>query len=136
MVTAAGATAGYARIMAVLWNSYRDAVAFRPEKFNPVAVASSSHLKAVLTCLESGQFIPVHRPGVDMLLLMLEGEGRLVAGDREEAASRGTMVFVPAGEARGLKAETRIVALHVVSPPPIEADHVEVVARLKQGDWR
>ena len=70
------------------------------------------------------------------LLLVLEGEGRLVAGDREEAARPGTMVFVPAGEARGLKAETRIVALHVVSPPPTEADHAEVVARLKEGDWR
>ena len=136
MVTAAGASGAYARIMAVLLSSYREAVAFRPEKFNPVVVAGSSHLKAVLTCLEPGQFIPVHRPGVDMLLVVLEGEGRLVAGDREEAARPGTMVFVPAGEARGLKAETRIVALHVVSPPPTEADHVEVVARLKQEDWR
>lgn len=136
MVTASGANGAYARIMAVFLSSYRDAIAFRPEKFNPVVVAGSSHLKAVLTCLEPGQFIPVHRPGVDMLLLVLEGNGRLVVGDREEAAGPGTIVFVPAREARGLKAETRIVALHVVSPPPTEADHVEVVARLKQGDWR
>ncbi len=93
-------------------------------------------MKAVLTCFEPGQFIPVHRPGVDMLLLVLEGEGRLVAGDREEAARPGTAIFVPAGEARGLKAETRIVALHVVSPPPTESDHTEVASRLKQGEWR
>ena len=68
--------------MAVLLNSYREAVSFRPEKFNPIMIAGSSHIKAVLTCLEPGQFIPVHRPGVDMLLLVLEGEGQLVAGDR------------------------------------------------------
>jgi quercetin dioxygenase-like cupin family protein len=122
--------------MAVLLNSYREAVSFKPEKFNPVAIAASSRIKAVLTCLEPGQFIPVHRPGVDMLLVVLEGEGQLVAGDREEAAGAGTTVFVPAGEARGLKAGTRLVALHVVSPPPTEADHVEVATRLKQGVWK
>jgi quercetin dioxygenase-like cupin family protein len=122
--------------MAVLLSSYCKAVSFNSEKFNPVAIAASSRLKAVLTCLEPDQFIPVHRPGVDMLLLVLEGEGQLVAGDREEVAGAGTMVFVPAGEARGLKAATRLVALHVVSPPPTEADHVEVAARLKQGVWK
>src|SRR5512135_1023632 len=122
--------------MAVLLSSYREAVSFKPEKFNPVAIVGSSRLKAVLTCLEPGQFIPVHRPNVDMVLLVLEGEGQLVAGDREEVASPGTTVFVPAGEARGLKAGTRLVALHVVSPPPTEADHVEVAARLKQGAWK
>ncbi len=122
--------------MAVILRSYREAVAFRPQKFNPVVVAGTAHVKAVLTCLEPGQFIPVHRPGVDILLLILEGEGRLIAGEQEEAARPGTLIFVPAGEARGLKAETRIVALHVVSPPPTESDHVEVAARLQQGDWR
>ncbi len=122
--------------MAVYLKSYREAAAFRPEKFNPVMLASSAHLKAVLTCLEAGQFIPVHRPGVDMLLVVLEGEGRIVAGDQEEAAHPGTAVFVPAGEARGLKAESRLLALHVVSPPPTDADHVEVAARLKQGSWK
>ena len=122
--------------MAVYLKSYRDSVSFRAEKFNPVVLGGSARMKAVLTCLEPGQFIPVHRPGVDMLLVVLEGEGRVVAGDREEIAQTGTAVFVPAGEARGLKAESRLVALHVVSPPPTDADHVEVAARLKQGTWQ
>ena len=117
-------------------SSYREAVSFRPERFNPVVVAGSAHVKAALTCLEPGQFIPVHRPGVDMLLVVLEGEGQVVAGECEGAARPGTTIFVPAGEARGLRAETRFVALHVVGPPPTEADHVEVTARLNQGTWR
>lgn len=136
VVTANDPAGTYAGLMAVILNSYRDVVAFRPEKFNPIVIAGTSHMRAVLTCLEPGQYIPVHRPGVDMLLLVLEGEGRLVAGDREDAARPGTAIFAPAGEARGLKAQTRIVALHVVSPPPTDADHVEVAARLKQGEWR
>lgn len=64
--------------MAAILASYRDAVAFRPERFNPVVVAGGPHMKAVLTCLEPGQFIPVHRPGVDMMLVILEGEGQSV----------------------------------------------------------
>ena len=122
--------------MAVLGNSYRDLIAFQADKFNPVPIAAGAHMKAVLTCLEPGQFIPVHRPGVDMLLIILEGEGQIMAGDRQEAAGPGTFVFVPAGEARGVKAATRLVALHVVSPPPTEKDHAEVMARLKQGEWQ
>jgi|ERR1039457_3316880 quercetin dioxygenase-like cupin family protein len=122
--------------MAVFRNSYRDLIAFRPEKFNPVPIAAGAHMKVVLTCLEPGQFIPVHRPSVDMLLIVLEGEGQLIAGDQQEAAGPGTVVFVPAGEARGVKAATRLVALHAVSPPPTEKDHVEVMARLKQGEWQ
>jgi quercetin dioxygenase-like cupin family protein len=126
----------YPDVMAIYLNSYRDSASFRAEKFNPVMLAGSAHMKAVLTCLEPGQFIPVHRPGVDMLLIVLEGEGRVIAGDREESAQPGTTMFVPAGEARGLRADTGLVALHVVSPPPTESDHVEVAARLKEGSWK
>jgi quercetin dioxygenase-like cupin family protein len=122
--------------MAAFLGSYRDAVAFRPEKFNPVMVAAGAHMKAVLTCLEPGQFIPVHSPGVDMVLVVLEGVGQTVAGHTQEAIRPGTVIFVPAGEARGVKAESRLVAMHVVSPPPTEKDHVEVMAKLKQGNWQ
>ena len=52
-------------------------------------------MKAVLTCLEPGQFIPIHRPGVEMLLIVLEGEGELIAGEQRGAARPGTVVFVP-----------------------------------------
>ena len=122
--------------MAAVLASYHDAVTFRPERFNPVLVAAGAHMKAVLTCLEPGQFIPVHTPGVDMALLVLEGDGQIVAGDVQEAIHPGAVVFVPAREARGVKAETRLVALHLVSPPPTEKDHFEVMAKLKQGNWQ
>jgi quercetin dioxygenase-like cupin family protein len=91
-------------------------------------------MKAVLTCLEPGQFIPVHHPGIDMLLIIPEGEGEVVSGDRQEAARPGTLISAPADEARGVRAETRLIVLHVVSPPPTEKDHVEVIAGLKEGN--
>jgi quercetin dioxygenase-like cupin family protein len=70
-----------------------------------------------------------------MLMIVLEGHGEVVAGDRKETAGPGTMIFALAGEDRGIRADSRLVALHVVSPPPTDKDHVEVMARLKEGKW-
>ena len=40
--------------------SYKDAVAFKAERFNPVVLAENQRVKVILVCLEPGQFIPVH----------------------------------------------------------------------------
>ncbi len=122
--------------MAAFFRRYQDATKFRPERFNAVALSGNDRVKVILACFEPGQFIPVHRPGVDLTLVVLEGEGALVAGDREETIGPGAMAFIPSGEARGIKAETRMVALHVVSPPPTDADHVEVMSKLQRGTWK
>ena len=122
--------------MSAMITTYKNAAAFKPERFNPVVLAESQRVKVILVCLEPGQFIPVHSPQVDMALVVLEGEGMLIAGEREEAARPGVVAFVPAGETRGLKAQTRLVALHVVTPPPTQADHAGVMAGLAKGDWR
>lgn len=115
---------------------YQEAAVFQPKKFNPVVIAESERLKVILACFEPGQFIPLHRPSVDLTLVVLEGEGILAAGKREERIGPGSVAFVPSGEDRGLKPETRMVALHVVSPPPTEVDHVDVAAKLNKGVWR
>lgn len=122
--------------MAVFEASYKQRLAFRPQQFNPIVFAESDRTKMLLVCLEAGQFIPVHQPGVDLALVILEGEGTVVLGEREEQVSSGSVCFAAAGEARGLRAKTRLVALHVVTPPPTEADHAEVINKLKSGSWR
>lgn len=122
--------------MSVLVSSYRSLVAFQPGRFNPVPVGATDRARVLLVCLEAGQFIPAHRPGVDFAIVVLEGEGRIVAGDREEAVAAGTVALVPAGAKRGLLAVSRLVALTVVTPPPTDQDHAEVVAGLRRGRWR
>src|SRR6266542_2731852 len=109
---------------------------FEAERFSPVALAQTARLKVVLTCFEAGQFIPVHAPGVDMVLVVLEGVGTVVAGQAESSVGSGSIVVVPAGESRGVKASTRLVAVHVVSPPPAESDHAAVQEGLKRGTWQ
>ena len=122
--------------MSALVGSYRAAAAFTPGRFNPVAIAQSEHTRVLLVCLEPEQFIPVHSPAVDLTVVVLEGEGTLVVGEREESIGPGGIAFAPAGTARGLKAATRLVALNVVTPPPTDADHAEVAAGLRRGRWQ
>lgn len=59
-----------------------------------------------------------------------------MAGEQEQRVGAGAVIFVPSGEARGIKAETRFVAAHIVTPPPTAADHSEVTSKLQQGVWR
>lgn len=122
--------------MAVYVESYTETSAFRPDKFNPVKVAGNERVRVIQACFEPGQFIPVHQPGVDLTLVVLEGTGRLHAGGTEHPLMPGALAFIPAGEARGIRADTRLVLMHVVTPPPTDADHVQVAAGLKKGAWQ
>jgi quercetin dioxygenase-like cupin family protein len=111
---------------------YRQSAIFQPGRFSPVALGQTDRVKLVLTCFEPGQLIPVHSPGVDMALAVLEGDGIVTAGDEETEVGPGAIVLVPAGVSRGVRARTRLVAIHLVSPPPTDADHAEVQAKLQQ----
>ena len=115
---------------------YHSAARFQKERFSPVPLADTERVRVVLTCFEPDQFIPVHAPGVDMTLIVLEGNGVVVAGQQEQSVGPGAIVVVPAREARGVKATSRMVAVHVVSPPPGDADHSAVQSGLQRGSWR
>jgi quercetin dioxygenase-like cupin family protein len=52
--------------MSAIITTAKNAAAFKPERFNPVVLAETQRVTVILVCLEPGQFIPVHRPGVDM----------------------------------------------------------------------
>lgn len=119
--------------MSAVLTSYRSAVAFQQDRFQPVVLAETERIRVLLMCLEPGQAIPVHRPGIDLALVVLEGDGVMTAGDREDPISSGTVVVVPAGTARGLRATGRLVALAVASPPPTAADHTETSAAGRSG---
>ncbi len=122
--------------MALILPSYQQITEFSPQRFNPVVLTENERVKVIVACFEPGQFIPVHQPAVDLTLTILEGEALVAAGEQEERLGPGSLVFVPAGESRGIKAETRLVILHVVTPPPTFEDHTAVMAGLKRGSWR
>jgi quercetin dioxygenase-like cupin family protein len=121
----------------VIVPSISELAVFDPTRFVAKTLAQTAHSKTMLVCLEPGQSIPVHRPGIDLTLVILEGLATLVAEDKELAdAGAGAVLTVQAGQARGIKADQRTLALVVVSPPPTPQDHKEVAEHLSKGTWR
>ena len=106
---------------------------FGDKKFAPNVVYQSAGMKVVLAYFKTGQFIPVHTPGVDLVLYILEGEAEVVTGDERLTARKDDLIIVPKGLKRGVKALTELTILHVVQPPPSEEDHNQVHARLAEG---
>lgn len=117
--------------------SIKDKAQFAADKFNAVLLAQTPRSKTMVVALEPGQAIPVHHPGSDLTLLVIEGEATLVAEDQElEHAGPGALMYAEAGKARGIRADKRTVALVVVSPPPTQEDHKELAEHFKKGTWR
>jgi quercetin dioxygenase-like cupin family protein len=106
------------------------------ERFGARTVHESERAKTVLAYFEPGQFIPVHAPDSDLTATVVDGEGVVVAGDDEHDVSPGSVVTVPAGVERGVRAETRLEATLVVSPPPTDAEHGPVREGIRRGVFR
>ena len=109
-----------------------DLAEFAADGFGRRILFGNDRLRVVLAAFEPGQEIPIHTPGVDLVMSILDGVGEVRAGDQVHSVKAGDVVIVPAGSERGVRARTRLVALHVVSPPPTEADHRRVE---KAGGW-
>ena len=107
-----------------------DLKSLNDNRFSPNPVYQTSDMKVVLAYFKPGQFIPVHSPQVDVVLHIIEGEAEIVAGDRTVTAKKDDLIIVPRGLKRGVKALSELSLLHVVQPPPAEAEHNEVHRKL------
>jgi quercetin dioxygenase-like cupin family protein len=106
---------------------------FDERKFNPKALYQTDNIKVIAAYFKKGQFIPVHTPGVDVVICVLEGEAEIVAGDEKFIAKKKDLIVVPKNIRRGIKALTELSVLHVVQPAPSEKDHVEVHRKIESG---
>lgn len=109
---------------------------YTAEKFNPKVLFEDENCKVILAFFKSGQFIPVHSPSVDLFLYIVEGEGEVAAGEEIKPVRKGDIVVVPRRVKRGVKAISDMSVIHVVTPPPTEEDHREVVEGLGRGSWK
>ena len=121
--------------MPVIVQNAKKLKAFTDNKFNPVLVYSTEAVKVILAYFRKGQFIPVHTPGVDVVLCILEGEAEVVAGDQRVIAKVNDLIVVPKGVKRGVRALTELTVLHIVQPPPGDKDHEEVHRKLAAGKF-
>lgn len=121
----------------MLIESITEKAQFGQDHFQAVALARSAHAAVMVIGLEPGQAIPVHHPGSDVVITVVEGDATLVSGDETLAhAGAGAVLHALAGQARGLRANQRTVAIAVASPPPGPEDHREVEEHLARGTWR
>lgn len=117
--------------------SIKDVAKFAPDRFTAVTLTQTSRSKTMVVGLEPGQAIPVHHPGSDLTMYVIEGRATLVAGDQDlQNAGPGALLIVEAGQARGIRADERTLVLVVVSPPPTQQDHAELAEHFKRGTWR
>ncbi len=113
----------------------KEKVEFDPKRFLPKPLFECGEMKVVLASFRAGQFIPVHAPDVNVVLYILSGEGEVVAGEERRKVREGDLVVVPRMMKRGVRARTDMTVLHVVSPPPPQADHGDMAARIARGDF-
>jgi quercetin dioxygenase-like cupin family protein len=113
----------------------KEKVVFDPNRFAARPLFECPEMKVVQAAFRAGQFIPVHTPDVHVVIYVLSGEGEVVAGEKRQRVKEGDLVVVPRKVKRGVKAKTDMVILHVVSPPPTQADHGDMAARIARGDF-
>ena len=104
--------------------SASELVEFSDESFCPKVLSATDLTKVMIVGMEDGQQIPLHTPGVQLALAIMEGAGEVWIDDAPRPVSAGDIVVIPAGTTRGVRARGgRLVFMNVVSPPPTAADH-------------
>lgn len=66
-----------------------DLKSFNENRFNPKAIYESNEIKVILAYFKQGQFIPVHTPGIDVVLCVFEGKAEVVAGKERITVGKG-----------------------------------------------
>lgn len=112
-----------------------DLKSFEEHRFNPKAIYQSDAIKVILAYFKQGQFIPVHTPGIDVVLCILEGEAEVVAGDEKFKVREKDLIVVPRGIKRGIRALSELTVLHIVQPVPSEKDHEEVHVKIANNKF-
>jgi quercetin dioxygenase-like cupin family protein len=106
-------------------------------QFTAKSLHQTDRQKVVLGYFEPGQFIPVHAPESDVAITVLDGTGTVRDGEDDRRVEPGSVVVVPAGTDRGVRAddESRLEATLVTAPPPTDAEHEPVRRGLKRGEF-
>ena len=96
----------------------KEKVSFDPSRFAPKPLFECPEMKVIQAAFRAGQFIPVHKPDVHVVLYIVSGEGEIVAGGKSRHVREGDLVVVPRTGARGVRGKTGMGIAHLVSPPP------------------
>lgn len=109
---------------------------YQEDRFNAREIFRTERSKAVCGFFEPGQFIPVHVPESDVTVVVQSGSGIVRDGTQTHDVEPGSIVTVPAGQERGVKAnDERLEAVLVTAPPPTDAEHDPVRRGLEEDEF-
>jgi uncharacterized protein (DUF2249 family) len=117
----------------VVITSFEKERAYDERAFSPVPIYSTNEYRVILTYFRAGQFIPVHKPNIDLVFFVQSGTGEVVADSKRQQIKPGDIIIIPKDHSREIKAYTDMEALHLVSPPPTDSDHEEVAKKMRSG---
>lgn len=100
----------------VFESNWSSLLSFNDEGPAPKTVFEDDTTRVILGALKPGQVIPVH-PEEKAVYQFAEGKGVMTVNGRDIVVRQGSVVVVPAGAVRGLKAETQLVFLAVRMKP-------------------
>ena len=120
---------------AVIVTDYDRNRSYNENRFAVIPVFANDKYGVLFTYIKAGQFIPIHSPDVDLVFQVFKGAGTATVGDTEVTLRPGSLIIVPRGQKRGIKASTDIEGLHIVVPFPSEGDHEEVERKLAMGKY-
>jgi len=69
-----------------------------------------------LLCLEKGQTALEDTNDLKVVVIINTGSGSVIAAEGEQGVEEGTLIMFESGEARSLKAKTKLTALVTVIP--------------------
>lgn len=90
-----------------------DLISFSPEGAQKVPLAQGRHCRVTAWCLEPGQEIRPHTHAGDHVWVVQEGQGWVLTPVSDHPVAPGDVVFVPEGEAHGMRACERMVFVSV-----------------------
>ncbi len=96
----------------VFESNWSSQLSFNDEGPAPKTLFEDATTRVILGALKAGQIIPVH-PEEKAVYQFVEGKGVMTVNNKDIAVSQGSVVVVPAGALRGLKAESQLVFLAV-----------------------
>ena len=102
----------------------KDHVKLQPDKMAKVALATTARAQLDVYCLAPGQAQKAHvHADQDKICYVVEGRGRFTLDGEEQVLEPGEAIVARAGAAHGIAnaAETPLVVLVVVTPPPAHA---------------
>ena len=103
------------------------------DTFTPIPVLRKDEYGVVLVFFKAGQYIPIHAPDSDLIFYVIQGKGTAYVDNKEVEIREGSIIIVPKGVKRGIKAETYMEALHIVIPSPSAEDHEKVMKAAREG---